>query len=168
MSPQIKTIEALTISGLRVRTNNASEMNPDTAKIGNLWQAFSSKLAPKLAPGTAIYGVYSNYESDHTDNFDVIVGRETSNDSSSENADIAKDMLADLHNTQINWQTVDVSAGTYAVFSATGDMPQTVIELWQSIWAYFAMQDCPHSRTYTTDFERYQQENTVEIYIAIA
>jgi len=38
-------IKARTISGLKIRTKNADEINPKTAKIGALWQTLVLPLA---------------------------------------------------------------------------------------------------------------------------
>lgn len=68
-------IKTRTISGLKIRTKNADEMNPKTAKIGALWQTFFTDAMPTLEP-TPLYGVYTNYESDARGEFDVLVGVE--------------------------------------------------------------------------------------------
>ncbi|EEY45345.1 bacterial transcription activator [Vibrio cholerae] len=52
-------------------------------------------------------------------------------------------------------------------FSATGEMPQVVIELWGDVWRYFGSESCPYKRAYTTDFEYYKSASEVEISIAI-
>lgn len=57
-------IEERMVTGITIRTKNADEMNPDTAKIGGLWQNFYEKIAPSLRTGATVFGVYYDYESD--------------------------------------------------------------------------------------------------------
>jgi predicted transcriptional regulator YdeE len=71
-------IDAFTVAGLRVRTTNAAEHQPQSAKIGPMWGRFFSEeqaeSIPGKIPGSAIYGVYSAYESDASGAFDVTAG----------------------------------------------------------------------------------------------
>ena len=136
------------ISGITVRTTNAAEFNPVTGKIAGLWGQFFSeglfdKLPGKLAE-SPVYGVYSNYESDYMGAFDVTAGVATSN---------AESQLT-------------LQAGEYLVFSATGPMPQTVLQTWGGVWQYF--QSNPSvQRSYATDFEAYLGVDKVEIHIGV-
>lgn len=34
-----------TVYGITIRTKNSNEMNPETAKIGELWESFMEKLS---------------------------------------------------------------------------------------------------------------------------
>lgn len=139
--------------GINVRTTNANEMQSETAKIAGLWDTFWRIAAPKMSAQGAVYGVYTHYESDHTGAFDVIACADFLTPQ-----DIPKEIPA--------VQTV-LPAGKYLVFAATGEMPQTVINLWGEIWHYFSDNNCPHQRAYTTDFEHYKGAHDVEIHIAI-
>ncbi|HGS4803246.1 TPA: GyrI-like domain-containing protein, partial [Vibrio cholerae] len=62
---------------------------------------------------------------------------------------------------------VTVASGKYVTFSATGEIPQVVIELWGDVWRYFGSGSCPYKRAYTTDFEYYKSASEIEISIAI-
>ncbi|PID42000.1 MAG: hypothetical protein CSB48_12065 [Proteobacteria bacterium] len=143
-------IDGFEVTGIVVRTTNENEMNPSTSKIANLWETFYINASPKLSEEAKIYGIYTNYESDCTGAFDVIA---------------SSDML------QLEELTdsvkVKVQSGQYLVFTAKGEMPQVVIELWGKIWNYFNSKNCPHKRACTTDFEYYKSENEIEIYIAL-
>jgi predicted transcriptional regulator YdeE len=44
MQPELKTIQTFSITGLKVRTKNADEQNPATARIGPLWGSFTARL----------------------------------------------------------------------------------------------------------------------------
>lgn len=144
------TLEEKRVAGLGVRTNNASEMQAATAKIGALHQSFAQQATVSYEKGACLYGVYYQYESDYTGDFSVLVGAEP-------------DMVES--NTEL--EHVILPAGEYLVFSGEGEMPQVVIDVWQEIWRYFSGVDCIHQRAYTADFECYTSENSVDVYIAI-
>lgn len=139
------------IAGLSVRTNNANERHPETAKIAGLHQTFVQQAKVKYEKGACLYGVYYQYESDHRGDFSVLVGAEP--DMLESNAELTKTLLP---------------AGDYLVFSGEGEMPQVVIAVWEKIWRYFADDTCVHTRAYSVDFECYTSETKVDIYIAIA
>jgi len=143
-------LEEKHIAGLSVRTNNANEMQPKIAKIGNLHQTFAEQAKVHYEKGAFLYGVYHQYESDHTGDFSLLVGAEPH-----------------LLETQLTVETVRIPSGDYLVFSGKGDMPQVVIDVWGQIWQYFADANCPHTRAYTVDFECYTSETNVDVYIAI-
>jgi predicted transcriptional regulator YdeE len=140
------------INGFAVRTNNRAEMDPNTGKIGPLWQQLftDSGLSPMgLSPmdSQPKYGVYFEYQSDMDGDFTVLAGIEGSLDKASQN--------------------VTLAAGSYLVFSASGTMPQPVIDAWGEIWRYFSAEDCPYKRCYQTDYEIYVSPNQVDVYIGV-
>ncbi|WP_025112445.1 GyrI-like domain-containing protein [Pseudomonas sp. H1h] len=144
-------IDAFTVAGLRVRTTNAAEHQPATAKIGPMWgQFFSEELAESIPAKTAnspIYGVYSAYESDASGAFDVTAG------------------VAVSARTK-DYEAVQIEAGEYLVFEAQGTLPDAVIATWGRIWTFFA--DNPQiQRRYATDFEAYTGPESVAVYIGI-
>nr|WP_231893544.1 GyrI-like domain-containing protein [Pseudoalteromonas sp. MQS005] len=146
---EVKQLASQTLIGLKVRTCNANEMNAGTANIAELWQKFGEKFANSLTENTKVYGVYTNYESDLTGDFDVI---------------------ACCDNLSIKLpeaKKVTIQAGRYLVFKGEGEMPDAVIDLWGEIWQYFSSDDCRYARTYTSDFEYYKNSNEIEIAIAI-
>ncbi|KZN14893.1 GyrI-like domain-containing protein [Marinomonas sp. TW1] len=140
-------IDTIKVAGLSVRTTNAAEMKPATAKIGALWAKFYADLSPMLDPHSRVFGLYTHYESDHTGAFDVVA---------------CSDSL-----TGKNLEEHQIQAGNYVKFIGTGDMPQAVIDLWGEVWDYFSADKCAHTRAFTTDFECYKGEREVEIYIAV-
>jgi len=139
-------LESQTISGLKVRTTNEAEMNPETAKIGQMWGDFFEKIVPILKENASIYGVYTNYESDAFGEFDVIAG-------------------SDMQNEEL--ETVTLYEGNYLCFEAKGEMPQAVIETWGKIWAYFSDENCTEKRVFKSDFELYLGQDKAEIYIGV-
>ncbi|MEJ2763602.1 GyrI-like domain-containing protein [Photobacterium sp. MCCC 1A19761] len=146
----LQHIDGFEVSGFSVRTTNADEMSPSTAKIGQLWETFYAQAYPKLTAGSNIYGVYTHYESDHTGAYDVMA--------------CSDGLAADALNGAVSTQ---IASGKYLTFTAQGEMPQAVISLWGTIWDYFRADDCAHTRAYTTDFEHYLSADEVAISIAI-
>lgn len=143
----ISEINTISVAGISVRTSNSNEIEPSSAKIGPLWEEFYTKFGSKLTQNSRVFGLYSNYESDHTGAFDVAACSDV----------IDAQGLTDFQ----------IPSGKYLVFSATGDMPQAVIDLWGEIWSYFDSQSCNLKRAFTTDFEHYKGEREIEIYIAV-
>jgi predicted transcriptional regulator YdeE len=144
----------LRVAGLTLRTDNASEAQPEAGKIPGLWQRFRSedwfdRLGKLGASGPPI-GVYSAYESDASGSFQIIAGREVKANAS------AEPPLA----------IVSVPAGTYLLFQSAGSLPGSVIRGWQDVWAYFERPDAPQ-RAYTYDVEVYPDAETVEIWVAV-
>lgn len=121
------------IYGKKIRTNN---QNP--GEIIELWgEIQKSKLSGDL------YAVYSNYVSDYTDDYDLLVGSEKENE---------KGLLP---------ASVKIEAGDYYVIEVDHTDPQGVVKTWQHIWS----SDIP--RTYRTDFEHYAADGTIHIYLSV-
>jgi predicted transcriptional regulator YdeE len=144
-------IDAFTVAGLRVRTTNATEHQPDTAKIGPMWGRFFGEELAESIPGKSanspIYGVYSAYESDASGAFDVTAGVAV-------NASIK------------DFESVLIEAGEYLVFEAQGTLPDAVISTWGKIWKFF--EENPQiQRRYATDFEAYTGPESVSVYIGV-
>ena len=149
---KIAEIETRAVWGLSVRTRNADEMQADTARIGRLWSDFAAQIAPNLAKGARVYGVYHGYESDAQGAFDVLEG---------------SDALPAAAGNSNALTRIDIASGPYLVFDAPGAMPQAVVDAWARVWRYFADPLCPHQRTYSTDFERYAPDGLTEIFIGV-
>ncbi|WP_439653676.1 GyrI-like domain-containing protein [Pseudomonas fluorescens] len=151
--PAIKeqVVAATRVSGLQVRTRNADEMLPASAKIGPLWQRFFEQglcqAIPGKHPDSPVYGVYSGYESDASGFFDVMAG-------------VASTAAAQ------GFESLVIEPGRYLVFEARGPMPDAIIATWQQVWAYFEKPGV-ESRAFVTDFEVYQAEEVARIYIGI-
>ena len=144
-------IESFTVSGVQVRTTNAAEHKPDTAKIGPMWGQFFGKELAETIPGKSahspIYGVYSAYESDASGQFDVTAG-------------VAVKKPAE------NFKSIVIDAGDYLVFEAQGPMPEAVISTWGKVWSFFEANP-QIQRRYATDFEAYTGPEAVSIYIGV-
>jgi len=152
-NPKKVTIaEEFSVIGLQTRTQNADEFNPEKAKIMPLWMKFygSSLISHLDQNDPCIYGVYSNYESDHNGLYSLTVGVNTK---------CFSDPDSKFHQ-------VTIQPGSYLIFEAQGKQPESIIATWQEIWTYFASPTNPRW-TYTTAFEKYISEDKVEIYIAV-
>jgi len=146
----VRIVEQKKISGLTIRTDNATEMDPTTGQIGPLWQRFDNTVPVDYQHGERVYGVYSDYESDHNGKFTVLAGYD------------GKNLPQDLP-----LETITIEAGKYLVFTHKGEMPQIAIDAWTQVWQYFTNDDAEHHRRYSTDFEFYPYNNEIQVHIAI-
>ena len=150
ITPTLTQVKSFCVNGMKTRTKNMDECNPQTAKIPTLWQLYTAEL-PKLISdkiNPTLYGVYSDYASDANDYYTLTVGITT------------KTKPVPL------MDSVTICAGDYLIFTHQGEMPQAVIQLWQSIWSYFSEQP-DYLRAYKTDFEVYRGADEVDIYIGV-
>lgn len=149
---RVEEVEEKIIYGISTRTKNVDEMNPQTAKIGNIWQKFDETVDVDYKVGERVYGVYYNYESDANGEFDVLAGYETSNE---------------------KLESVKIEKGKYLVFNKIykenndDTRVQAIIETWGKIWEYFSNENSQYKRAYKTDFEYYKNSKEIEIYISI-
>ena len=111
MEPTRQHQRAFAVAGIRVRTTNRDEADPDTDRITGLWNRFFHEPAhasTALRTGDArIFGVYSAYASDAHGAFDLTAGVAVSVSGGTD--------------------SVAIEAGDYLVFTAQGQMPQAVI-----------------------------------------
>ena len=135
------TIESFSISGLKIRTNNALEAS-SAGKIPALWGQFYSS---QTMPAVLVYGVYSDYESDASGEFTVTAGTKC--------AELAK-------------SDISIKAGSYLVFPASGPMPAAIIDAWKAVWEHFSHPQS-YERSYETDFEEYSGQDSARIFIGI-
>lgn len=154
-------LPAMKFVGISIRTNNAAEMNPQTAKIGStvenyFRQALAEKIKYRKKPGTTIC-IYTNYESDISGNYTYFIGEEVT-----EVTEIAE-----------GFESIIIPASQYVKFTNGPDkMPNVCISAWQQIWA-MKPADFGGERAYIADFEVYDErsrdpENTIiDIYIGI-
>ena len=149
---RIEEIEEKLIYGISTRTQNSNEMNPETAKIGKVWQKFDSTVEVNYKDSEKVYGVYYNFESDVNGEFDILAGYETSNK---------------------KLDKITIQKGKYLIFNKIFEenndtiRVQAIIETWGKIWEYFSDENSEYKRVYKTDFEYYKNQNEIEIYISI-
>ncbi len=145
MNNELINKSEIKLVGLSVRTNNKNEMNPKTAKIGEVINQFyanniSSKIINRKNPGVTL-SVYAEYESDEHGDYTYFFGEEVSS----------------FENVPADFKQLIIPAARYQKFTTpTGKSPAVVIEAWQKIWAL-----SPHyigsKRAYLADFEVYDQ-----------
>jgi len=146
---EVKSVSEKVVYGLSIRTYNATEMQPETGKIGALYQSFDTTVEVDYKNGERVYGVYYDYQSDHTGEFNVLAGFDG-------NASANQDL-----------ERVVIPKAKYLVFTQQGEMPQAVINAWFDVWQYFSKDDAQYQRLFTVDFEHYKSADQVEVHIAI-
>lgn len=140
------------IAGLQIRTTN--EKGQAQKDIPALWMQFEQEKIPSRIPkllNLNIYVLYFDYEKDFTKPYSCLIGIEMH-----PNAEIPSGLSCQV-----------IPAGEYTVFKAEGVLPQSLIEMWETIW------QTPLKRSYKTDFEVYEptllssNPPTVPIYIGV-
>ena len=134
--------------GIEARTNNKS-----TADVSELWQKFYANDIQDHTPNcidTRIFVLYSNYETDHTGDFNSLIGSP----------------VGDLKNIPQGMVGRLIPAQKYCIKRAEGSLPSAVIEAWEMIWC------SDIKRTFKFDFELYddraQDPHNAEVDIFIA
>jgi predicted transcriptional regulator YdeE len=147
------------IIGVSARTTNQREKGPNGLLPGLWEQYFKANLsrAEGIRNPEWIYALYTDYESDASGAYTVVIGHEKV-DSAQESA--------------ISFETATIPSAKYMVFTTKkGPVYEVVQAVWGEIWAYF--QGSSVKRTYSGDFELYDARNfnpaatTVDVYIAI-
>ena len=149
---KIVQFEEKQVHGISIRTKNANEMNPSTAKIGKLYQDFDENISVDYKGGARVYGVYHQYESDANGEFSVLAGTDV------------------ISPSKVELETVTLPSGKYLVFDGKGEMPQAIIDTWGEVWSYFSEENATntaHERNYSTDFESYISADEFKIYISV-
>lgn len=147
---EIRYVSEKIIHGLSIRTDNATEMDPNTGKLSALWQKFDNTVPVDYKNGERVYGVYYNYESDHLGKFTVLAGFDGTSIP-----------------TTVNIEPLTIPKAKYLVFTHQGEMPQIAIDAWTEVWNYFANGAAEYQRLYSTDFEYYPNGNVIEVHIAV-
>lgn len=138
--------------GIQCRTSNAPEEG--SRDIPRLWEKFYTEDIINQIPhkcSQEIMALYCDYEGDYTQPYSCVIGCPVSS-----LEQIPDGMVAKV-----------IPEGSYAVFSAIGEHPQSLIETWGKIW------QTPLKRTYTGDYEVYGEKffsdsaKEVSVFIAI-
>jgi len=146
---EIVHVEGKKIEGLRLRTSNAQEMNPKTAKIPDFVAHVDKNLTIDYKQGSRAWSIYYNYESDEKGEYDVLMGSDG------------------VASSKLPMENVVIESGSYLKFVGSGEFPKAIIDTWQKVWSHFSNDNCPHKRRFTTDFEFYDGPEKVSIYIAL-
>jgi predicted transcriptional regulator YdeE len=151
---QKETIAPFQIIGIYVRTSN--QENKAAIDIPALWNQFMSENVLENIPNkidTEIYSIYTNYEGDHTEPYDTILGCKVSS----------------LDNIPEGMVGKAFEGGKVAKFTAKGNLEDNIVyKAWLDIW------NVDLNRTYTADFEVYGAKSMdranaeVDIFIAVS
>lgn len=142
------------IIGIAIRTKNKD--NQAQKDLGKLWtQFFEEKIAEKIPNkiSTEIFAIYTDYKSDHTEEYTALIGMPVSS-------------LEEIPDGLIGRE---FEPEKFEIVTARGEMPKAVATTWAQIW----QNDDNLDRKYSYDFEVYgeksqQEENSeVDIYISI-
>jgi predicted transcriptional regulator YdeE len=94
----------------------------------------------KLSNNIIKYGVYHNYKSDFKGNYVFSVA-------------IENQIISESDPLEID--------GDYMVFNVDTNVETPIVKAWKEIWSM------PINRAYTFDFEQYNSDGTIQIYIAV-
>lgn len=150
MEYEIVSLPEIRVAGPAARTNNLA---PDMAQVvGGLWKRFYEEGiydALKGQEGEKTLGIYSDYESDHTGDYQIMTACRVPE---------SKALPPGISSAVI-------PAGRYAKFTKTGELHQVVGAFWSELWNM----DLP--RAFVCDFEEYQgrdpKEMEVHFYISV-
>ena len=160
MQKTIITIPEKKLVGLKLRTNNKDEFDPQKAKIMPLIQKYmeedvANKIKHRKNPGVMIC-TYMDYESDENGEYTYFVGEEVE------------------EFTPNSYAEVTIPKQKYCKFTTDkGQIPKVVIDSWIKIWQ-MTEKDFGSKRNYIADFEIYDQRASdinnaeLDIYIGIA
>ncbi|MFX3636619.1 MAG: GyrI-like domain-containing protein [Candidatus Pristimantibacillus sp.] len=159
VNQQTSQLPAMEITGVSTRTTNAQEFGSE-ASLPQLWETYFQSNLPAqsgLNNTHLIYALYTDYESDASGAYTVIIGHELSKES--------------IEGEQIGVKAF-VPESNYMVFTTKkGPVFEVVAQAWGEIWNYF--ENSTIKRAYTGDFELYDSRtfdphsSEIQIYIAI-
>lgn len=133
------------IIGIALRTDNSKA----AVEISQHWERFRSQNIPAQIPNkksNAVYAVYTDYVSDHTKPYTLILGCEVAPDTAPPPGFVLK----------------QIPASAYTSFTQIPADPRNIFATWQKVW----QSNIP--RAYTADFEFYDPNlPTVSLYIAL-
>jgi len=139
------------IVGIAIRTTNQNGQS--RTDLSKLWKRFESDAIASKIPhkvSNDVFSVYIDYDSDFTQPYTALIGCEVKDFSQIPSGMVSK----------------TIPAATYAVFTAKGKLPQSILEVWKYVWSF----DLP--RAYTGDFEVYGEKSKaadteVEVFVSV-
>ncbi|MEO0472744.1 MAG: GyrI-like domain-containing protein [Bacteroidota bacterium] len=146
-------IESFNIIGISVRTTNQNRQAYQD--IAALWARFMGEQIAERIPNKidqSIYCLYTNFESDHTGEYDTVLGCKVSS----------------LFGVPEGMVGINIDNGPFAAITAKGDLTKGLLyETWSNIW------DMDLDRSFITDFEVYgekamnPQDAEVDVFVAL-
>jgi predicted transcriptional regulator YdeE len=155
-------LSEILLVGIKASTNNALEMNPQSAKIGITMQKFfAENLVAKIKnikSPSKTFSVYTDYESDFTGDYTYFIGKE----------------VTSLDQVDEGLEVLIIPAQQYAKFtnSQPGPIAKVALDMWQTIWK-MDVSDLGGKRAYIADFELYDERSfdfqnaVLDIYIGL-
>lgn len=158
---ELTEMTEMKLVGVSVRTNNALEMDPTTAKIGALLGDYFADSTANAIPNRKNPGVtlccYTDYESDENGDYLYFVG----------------EVVTSFEDVPEPFKTLTIPTARYVKFTTEeGQMPNVVFSAWQDIWT-MTPSDFGGERAYQVDFEVYDQramdpaKTVIDIYIGL-
>lgn len=144
------TKDEIKIVGLAKKT----QMDSSAKDIPALWQKFFEENTVAKIPNKKsedVMGLYCDYEGDHTKPYSLVIGCE----------------VTSFDNVPEGLVCKTIPATKYAVFTAKGKLPESIMTTWQTIW------NTKMERSFSGDFEFYDskfdpsKDSEVDIFIAI-
>ena len=150
MDYEIVTLPEKKAAGITARTNNHA---PDMGSvIGGLWERFYARGIYDSIPADRrgrVLGIYSNYESDENDDYDMTAACE----------------VTDTAGIPEHLSLCTIPAGRYAKFVVKGDVQQAVVQFWTELWSLDL------KRAFRADFEEYHgiegRDAEIHVYIGL-
>ncbi|MEQ8523898.1 GyrI-like domain-containing protein [Gracilimonas sp.] len=148
-----QVIQKFNVVGISIRTTN--ENGQAIEAIEKLWGKFWGNEIQKQIPNKVsedIYAVYTEYETDFTGPYTVIIGLPVSS----------------MENIPEDFVGITIEKATYQKFVSKGKMPEAVVNTWMEIWEHKDL-----NRAYKADFtvhgeKYYDGENAeVETFISV-
>lgn len=139
---EIVNLKEKIVAGISVKTNNGDKEM--CSKIGALWGKFFGEgiyASIENKVNDKLIGLYTNYEGDFNNDYDIVVCTEVSKENP-------------------NFENRIIPAGKYAKFIVKGGT-EAVGAFWKQLWGMRL------PRKYDCDFEEYQDKETVYIYISL-
>jgi predicted transcriptional regulator YdeE len=152
MNKETVQLEEFAIVGIAIRTTNRHGQSQKD--IGGLWGRYFRENICSLIPektNADLYGVYMEYETDHTGYYTALLGHRVAAGSTA-----PEGMLYKV-----------IPASDYLVFSSEGKQPEAIGQTWAHIW----QSDYP--RRFAADFDVYgpevqvQDMGTVKTYLSV-
>lgn len=137
MKYEIVMLEEQRVQGIGIKTNHETAIKD----IGQLWHRYITEELSRTTPNQVsnlMVGLYSDYEGDETQPYHFLCGVRVSDDDAKV-----------------------IEKGQYAKFSATGQLPSVVGDLWQGVY------QSDLKRAFITDFELYDPKEKGEVYVEL-
>ena len=125
------TIPAFKVVGISARIANKGNAGKEVEALwGRFWgEDIRSKVPNSVSED--IYAVYSDYESDHTGAYNLLIGLP----------------VKSLDDVPEGFQSIEIQEDTYQEFISNGKMPEAILNTWMEIWA-----DNNLNRSFRVDF----------------